>query len=109
MPIPVTKYRCQFKCGTSAKSSIKLAERHEKTCFSNPERRACTTCKYEVYYKDSCEHPELDGCETETWMVRSCKTLSNEAFELLEKRNELTKKPMFYINPIVNCPYWDKK
>jgi len=45
MPIEIKAYSCQYKCGWGVKVNRKTIENHEKTCFSNPERRACRTCK----------------------------------------------------------------
>ena len=49
MPIPyeVTLYGCRFKCGSRRTQKKKLIEKHEETCFANPERRACKTCKHD--------------------------------------------------------------
>lgn len=35
------KQSCKFGCGFQHEN----VEIHEKTCWSNPERRACKTCK----------------------------------------------------------------
>ena len=43
--IHTPRWKCDW-CGrtTSRKASTK---RHEETCFSNPARRACKTCKHD--------------------------------------------------------------
>ena len=66
MPIPykVTLYGCRWKCGTRRTEKVKLIEAHEKTCFANPERRACKTCKFDHKGSDVedcyCSHPTMD-------------------------------------------------
>ena len=54
MPIPyeTTLYGCRWKCGTRRTEKVKLIEAHERTCFANPERRACKTCKHDHKRKD---------------------------------------------------------
>jgi hypothetical protein len=64
MPIPyeVTLYGCRWKCGTRRTEKVKLIEAHERTCFANPERRACRTCKHDHKGRDLddcyCDHPD---------------------------------------------------
>lgn len=109
MPVEVIKYRCQFKCGTKAKSSLKSINFHEQICFKNPERKACTTCKHEIYEKDGCDHPELEGCPSEQWMNRSCKKIDDDEFEMLVGICEFHNKPVFHVPPIYDCPFWELK
>lgn len=109
MPIEAIKYRCEFKCGTKAKSTLKQINQHELTCWNNPARRCCTTCKHEIYEKDGCDHPELPGAPSESWMNRGCKKLNEEAFEAQMKRSDYHNKPVFHIPPVHSCPFWEQK
>lgn len=47
MPRRVTARACIFKCGRRVLTSRQKMADHERTCFSNPERRACRTCRHE--------------------------------------------------------------
>lgn len=107
MPIEIIKYLCQFKCGTKARSTISQIRLHEKLCFLNPERKACTTCKHERYVKDGTDHPELPGCPSEHWMERGCNILDMKKFNELWNSCEYHSKPIFNIQPVVNCPFWE--
>jgi hypothetical protein len=84
--------------------------RHETTCWFNPELRTCKSCKHEHYVKNTETHEELDGCPNETWMERDCLKIDYDKFEqLLKTHQPFQPKSQFYINPIVNCPYWESK
>jgi hypothetical protein len=109
MPIEIIKYLCQFKCGTNAKSTLRQIKLHEIVCFKNPERKACTTCKHEIYEHDGCDHPELAGAPSEEWMNRSCKKISYEEFEKLWTTCDYHSEPKFHIQPVTNCPYHELK
>lgn len=103
MPIEIIKYLCQFHCGCKAKSTFRQIQWHEAVCFKNPERKACTTCNHEYYEKDSDDSGNK-------WMTRGCshEKGSSEFDELLEKC-DYHNKPLFHIQPIVNCPYYEQK
>ena len=47
MPRAVKAWACEFRCGTNVHTSRKAVVRHEATCASNPERRACRTCEHQ--------------------------------------------------------------
>jgi hypothetical protein len=49
MPTRVSMWACYFRCGrvSTKKDSI---EKHEPTCFLNPARRACKTCRHEKFF-----------------------------------------------------------
>ena len=49
--IHTPRWKCDW-CGKTA-SRKKSIERHEATCFTNPAKRACKTCKH--------DHKEPDG------------------------------------------------
>ena len=101
MPREITKYLCEFKCGKKAQSTIENIERHESICWKNPARKACSTCKYEVY--------EEDGDGYRKWMSRACKVLTEEQFEELHQLSGYNTKPEFHIQPVINCLYWENK
>lgn len=102
MPVEIIKYLCQFKCGTNAKSTLRQIKRHEIVCFKNPERKACSTCKFEKYFKDG------DGLQT--WMSRECThDKGSSEFDELWEKCDYHSKPTIHIQPVTNCPYWQQK
>lgn len=108
MPREVKRYLCDFRCHTPAKSKREAMEAHEAICLKNPAVKACTTCAHEIYYKDGEDHSELPGCPPEEWIVRSCKKLTEEAFDTLREIQGIGDS-FIYIPPIKNCPYWEGK
>ncbi len=46
MPVPTQAYGCRWGCGTKVLTDPEAMERHEKTCFGNPARKACKTCLF---------------------------------------------------------------
>lgn len=60
--IHTPRWKCDW-CGKTA-SRKKSIERHEATCFANPGRRACKTCKFDHKGGDVgdcyCSHPTMD-------------------------------------------------
>ena len=82
MPVEIIKYLCQFKCGKHSVSNKKKMETHESTCWKNPDVKSCNTCKHEIYEEDSCDHPEVNGCPSENWMIRGCKKIEETKAEL---------------------------
>jgi hypothetical protein len=55
MPVKIEAFACEFRCGRIARKQESLFL-HEKTCFKNPDRRACKTCKHnarEPYESDT--------------------------------------------------------
>lgn len=102
MPVPITKYRCQFKCGAHAKDSKKAMESHEAGCWNNPANRACRSCKHERYGKDG------DGYTEGVYYLREC--LSKEGNEVLEKAYDLLKVSVNgQVKPIFHCQFWESK
>lgn len=99
MPIAVTKYRCQFKCGRQAKDSKKAVEEHEAKCWHNPAMQTCKTCKFEHYYTDS------DGFQT--WKQRDCRHPDGD--KITEEMYESLTIDTLHIKPVVNCPHWTHK
>lgn len=87
MPISykTTLYGCIWKCGARRTPDQKRMEKHELTCFSNPEHCACRTCKFDI--KTAHCRVDLDGgglyCEID---VRPCG-----------------------VNAVSNCADWVKK
>lgn len=101
MPIPVTKYRCGFKCGKAAMSIRKDAEKHEAGCFKNPANRSCATCINEKYERDSDE-------DNNVWHYRGCKLKTmNEFFDNMHEKLE-TGMAAKHIKPVFHCPNWGK-
>lgn len=114
MAVEIKKYLCQFKCGHKAMGKLKDMERHEKTCWYNPQLKTCKSCRFEYYVKNTESHDELEGCPKEVWMERNCTAamvlLEPDRFEkLLKERQPFQPQSQFHINPIVNCPYWQNK
>jgi hypothetical protein len=50
MPRELKTWGCDFRCGKTAQNRKRI-EKHEQTCFSNPARRACKTCKHDCFTK----------------------------------------------------------
>jgi len=61
VPRELTTWGCDFRCGYVNTKRPKI-EKHEKTCFANPARRACKTCKHDLKSRDAedcfCDHPD---------------------------------------------------
>lgn len=59
MPIEVTAFACKFRCGRRVTTHRDDIWKHEKTCFLNPEVKACKSCRHNelVPY----EHDTGDG------------------------------------------------
>ncbi|MFA6509975.1 MAG: hypothetical protein WCV62_05920 [Candidatus Peribacteraceae bacterium] len=51
MPVRVSMFACEFRCGRVSAKHDPVAK-HEPTCFLNPARRACKTCKHEQFFDD---------------------------------------------------------
>lgn len=57
MPEKITAYRCKYRCGHRVYTKKEPIRLHENICFSNPNRRACKSCKL---WEDSvCEDDHL--------------------------------------------------
>lgn len=98
MPVPVTKYRCQFKCGTKAKHSLKDAEKHESNCYKNPDNHTCATCKNQVY-----------GTVESYIRYRECKIeVMNKFLEEMAEQLTLTGTAVAHVRPLFNCPNWNE-
>jgi len=69
MPVKVSAYACKYRCGHRYYSTEDGAINHEKTCFSNPERKACKTCKYFDVDEDgsACEQGALPKGKFARW------------------------------------------
>lgn len=96
MPVPVTKYRCQFKCGTNAKSSIKDALKQEGGCYKNPANKTCNTCSNEIYEREGmiC----FRGCKIEVIEI-----FLDEVQEKLVVDGACVRN----VKPLYNCPNWN--
>lgn len=97
MPVRVIKYKCQFKCGTKAKSSEKDAIKHEGGCYRNPANKTCNTCSNEIYERG------------DNVFGRGCKIELIDQF--LDELQEKLKAPMSlvqHVKPLYNCPNWSQ-
>ena len=50
MPRKVTAWGCEHGCRRRVLTDRKAMERHEATCWMNPARRTCKTCRHEEFY-----------------------------------------------------------
>ena len=78
--ITTPRWGCDFKCGRVTRDK-KWIEKHEQTCFKNPARRACKTCKHDIkekgeggncYCAVDADRPYADGkitcrCDCPEW------------------------------------------
>jgi len=110
MPIPykITRYGCQFKCGTRRRSTEKKATMHENICWYNPENKTCKTCKHEKVVYDSCDHPELESGISEMWVNRECESKEG-AVHLDSMYESLKNEKVGHVSPVTNCPFWEPK
>ena len=81
--IHTPRWKCDW-CGKTA-SRKKSTERHEETCFANPAKRACKTCKHDH------KEPDPDDCYCEK-DARDCAGF--ESTKLICR---------------ANCPDWEPK
>lgn len=96
MPIPVTKYRCQFKCGMKAKGTEKEALRHETSCYKNPDNQTCITCDNEIYNREG------------VYCSRGCKIeLINKFLDELQEKLTIVGSYVHNVKPLFNCPNWN--
>jgi hypothetical protein len=96
MPIAVTKYRCQFKCGTNAKSSVKDAVKHENRCYKNPDNKTCSTCSNQIYERE--DHMHGRGCRID---------LLNDFLDELQEKLRVSSSYVTHVRPLFNCPNWN--
>lgn len=66
MAIQRIAYSCSFKCGRRVVLQKSIIEAHEVNCLSNPENKACKTCKHYETYQDS------SGESLDSWIVKQC-------------------------------------
>lgn len=101
MPVPVVKYTCKFKCGAKAVGDQKRMDRHEDSCWKNPDNKTCKTCINQVYYQDG------DDCKAFAQFYRGCKLdpindVLDEVQEVLRHQNSVN------VRPIYKCPFHNK-
>lgn len=100
MPKEVKAYACAFGCRRNVTTKKKTIEIHEKTCFHNPARRACITCKHQgfdilpVFRRDFSDTLESVYEHTK---IRLCNNPKSEPVD-----NE-------DMGIVFNCPSWDGK
>ena len=71
MPIKRIAFACSWGCARNVITSKKRMATHEKTCFSNPDRRACKTCKKYSTEEDS-NGMENEPDHLEKWVNINC-------------------------------------
>lgn len=99
MPVKISKYTCQFRCGTRAIGSKANMLKHETYCVRNPINKSCSTCKNSQYFRDSDEY--------RSWHCRGCKfSAMNEFIENMHDFLEI-ESGAGHIKPLVNCPNWN--
>ena len=90
MPREVKAYLCAHKCGRNASTNIQGVENHEKTCWHNPERRACKSC---IHYSRGSDYDDTEYGR-ERWQLEEC------AHGFQDDEGD------FVIQ--VNCPKWQQ-
>ncbi len=88
MPVEIKAYACEYRCGRIRVKPESLTK-HEKTCFLNPARRACVTCKHEG-------HDFAEGHKS-----REC-SASGELPDKLEERFDK-------YDIVWDCPLWESE
>lgn len=53
MPRKVAAYGCSFLCGARVQTNKQAMVKHEETCFSNEENKACKTCHHNWFDTDT--------------------------------------------------------
>lgn len=101
MPIAVTKYRCQYKCGRAARTGKKDVESHESGCWNNPAKRTCRSCKHEIYGWQG------DGITERREALRECRPPLGSM--LLDAGYDKLITTSGQIKPLFNCPLWEAK
>ena len=61
MPVKVTAFICQFRCGTRPSMKSATTTQHETRCFKNPDRKACQTCKHDKTYTEAFDQETGEG------------------------------------------------
>lgn len=97
MPVPVTKYTCQFRCRMKAHSKKDRVAYHENLCWNNPSNKTCNSCKNAIV-----EYDDYDGA------YRGCKLKAMSQFfesfnEKLRPRTSSKK-----VRPVYHCMYWNQ-
>lgn len=102
MPIAITKYRCDFKCGTKAIGDRRKMVTHEKNCLKNPDNKSCMTCSNEKYERDSDE-------DSGVYHMRGCKLeRMEEFFEHIHESLVVMDSATRHVRPLVHCPNWGR-
>lgn len=97
MPVEVTKYTCEFRCGARAVSKESLMIGHENKCWNNPANKTCKTCVHEMYESDN------DGMGNQ-WYYRGCAIPSLDKM-LLRVADQLQYNNTIHLRPIYNCNF----
>jgi hypothetical protein len=100
----VIAWGCEFGCGRRVTVNRKTVDRHEKTCFWNPARRACVTCDHEIPgYVDEPDYTTGYHYEQD----RECKTTGLDEEALTQTTDKSDPKKGSTIR--WNCPLWTAK
>ncbi len=102
MPIPITKYRCKFKCGARSMHSKISMVKHEENCYKNEANKTCVTCINQIYTKERAE--EQWGIDHH---IRGCKLSVMDEF-LEEIHDDLEVGSIKHIKPLFHCPNHNK-
>lgn len=88
--------------------SKQSAIRHESNCPKNPENRACQTCKHKSEELETVYNPYHDGDPGSTDYDVKCWWC--EHFEkMIDRMAEFFENPNWYIEPRMNCEFWEEK
>jgi|ERR1700733_783518 len=101
MPVEVTKYTCEHKCGHKALSKKESMIFHESQCWNNKKNKTCKTCDNEIY--------EFDGDGEQRWAMRRGCTIDrlNEMFDNIADHLQIENG--IGIRPIYKCRYWNEE
>lgn len=98
MPVEVTKFTCQFKCGKKATGIFRSMVIHESNCWNNPDNRTCKTCSNEMY--------EKDGDGESKWYYRGCRIAPLDEM-LLRMEDQLQHGNTLHLRPIHKCNFYN--
>jgi len=102
MPRLIKAWACEFRCGRRVTTKRKGVEDHERTCFMNPARRSCKTCKHEGF--------DSDYFPYEDWIPASAQGVERRWRECGHDDEELLpEKPENGMAIRFDCPGWEVK
>lgn len=104
----VTRYACDFKCGTRTKTTAKAMLAHEAICWMNPANRTCKTCVHESYGMHREVHDEIQTPNIETMVYRGCGHHIGVLWMESNIDQLLHAKTGNYL-PHVNCAWYEQR